>query len=285
MDYLFQLRLKGGVAGASLLLFAVAGIAQGQLREGQVLRGPDLGLWFRQEREVSGTSGLVVDRLLDDGPFASAGLRAGDRIVSVDGRGIDSEPQFMRSVTSSIDGDHVFRLVVTRTALSGTALGNTSQEQTISLKTREVWKAAVAADPFYQAGFLVDENNRDAVVVLRVFPLTPAFYAGLREGDSITSVRGQSVTSPADVPQYFRIGGKLALGVIRGGEPRQLFISLPSRRTMAATTYPPSSGVQPLPPSAPILPPPPQLLIPPPIVVPAVPHFPAAGSVANGPRH
>jgi S1-C subfamily serine protease len=271
MDYSFHLRLKAVVAGAASLLLVLSGIA-----EGQTLRGPDLGLWFRQERDTSGRSALIVDRLLDDGPFASAGLLEGDRIMSVDGRPIDSEPEFIRSMTSSIDGGHVFSLVATRGG----------QEQTILLKTRDVWKGAVAADPFYQAGFLVDEGNRDAVVVLRVFHLTPAFYAGLRQADTITSVRGQPVTSPADVPQYFRIGGKLALGVTRSGETRQLFISLPSRRTMTATTYPPSSAVQPPLPLVPNLQTPPLLLLPPPISsVPSIPHFPPAGAALHGHRH
>src|SRR5436190_16320692 len=222
MVHSFHLRLKAVVAGvASPLLLVAAGIG-----EGQALHGPDLGLWFRHERDASGRSALIVDHLLDDGPFASTGLREGDRIVSVDGRPIDSEPQFVRSMMSSSNADHVFSLVATRGG----------QQQTISLKTREGWKGAVAADPFYQAGFLVDEGNRDAVVVLRVFPLTPACYAGLRHADTIASVSRQPVTSPADVPQYFRIGGRLALGVTRSGEPRQLHILLPSRRTMAATT-------------------------------------------------
>lgn len=280
MVHSFHLRLKAVVAGvASPLLLVAAGIA-----EGQALQGPDLGLWFRHERDANGRSALIVDHLLDDGPFASTGLREGDRIVSVDGRPIDSEPQFVRSMMSSSNGDHVFSLVATRGG----------QQQTISLKTREVWKGAVAADPFYQAGFLVDEGNRDAVVVLRVFPLTPAFYAGLRQADIIASVSGQPVTSPADVPQYFRIGGRLALGVTRSGEPRQLHILLPSRRTMAATTYPPGGGGQTPSPLVPNLQTPPPLLIPPQIpsalspipgVPPPIPQLPPPGAVLNGPRH
>ena len=280
MVHSFRGRLKAVVVGAALLLLlALAGVA-----EGQTLRGPDLGLWFRQERDASGRSALIVDHLVDDGPFASAGLREGDRIVSVDGRLIESEPQYIRSMTSSINADHVFSLVAMRGG----------QEQTISLQTRDVWKSAVAADPFYQAGILVDEGNRDAVVVLRVFPLTPAFYAGLRQADTITSVSGQAVTSPADVPQYFRVGGKLALGVTRSGEPRQLQIVLPSRRSMAATPYPPSGGVQPPPLLVPNLQTPPPLLIPPqlpgplspiPSVPPVVPQLPPPGTVPNGPRH
>ena len=266
----FHLRLKAVVAGVAspLLLLVAAGIA-----EGQALRGPDLGLWFRHERDASGRSALIVDHLLDDGPFASNGLREGDLIVSVDGRPIDSEPQFVRSMMSSSNGSHVFNLVATRGG----------QQQTISLKTREVWKGAVAADPFYQAGFLVDEpvedksvedkRDRDGVVVARVFPLTPAFYAGLRQGDTITSVSGQSVTAPADVAQYFRVGGRLALGVSRGGESRQLHILLPGR-TFSATTYPPVSRVQPPPPQVRIWQPPPPLFIP--------PQIPSARSIPSG---
>jgi S1-C subfamily serine protease len=287
MVHSFRLRQQAFVAGvASLLLLALAGLA-----EGQTLRGPDLGLWFRQERDTSGASALIVDHLLDDGSFAAAGLREGDRIVSVDGRPIDSEPQFVRSVMRSMDGGHVVSLVITRSVVSSTA-----EQQTISLKTRDVWKGVVAADPFYQAGLLVDESlgdksladkspvdksladksladksfadkspldkrERDAVVIARVFPLTPAFYAGLRQFDTITSVSGQPVTSPADVAQYLRIGGRLAIGVTRGGESRQLHISLP-RRASASTTYPPVVGFQPPLPQIPNLPPPP-LLFPP----------------------
>jgi S1-C subfamily serine protease len=213
-----------------LLTLALAGLA-----EGQVLRGPDLGLWFRQESEAGGASALIVDGLLEDGPFAAAGLREGDKIVSVDGRPIDSELQFVRAVMGPSNADHAVRLVVARGG----------QQRTISLKSRDVWNGVALPDPFYQAGFLVDELHREAIVVLRVFPLTPAFYAGLRTGDVITSVSGQSVSLPADVAPYFRVGGRLALGVLRGGASRQLHILLPSRRPLAATIRESSGGFQP----------------------------------------
>ena len=145
-------------------------------------------------------------------------------------------------------------------------------QRTISLKARDVWKGVVAADPFYQAGFLVDESRADkplvdesvvdGIVVARVFPLTPAFYAGLLQGDIITSVSGQSVKSSDEVAQYFRIGGRLALGVTRGDESRQLHLLLPGR-TFSATTYPPVGPVQPPPPEVRPWQPPPPLLIPP----------------------
>ena len=176
--------------------------------------------------------------------------------MSVDGRPIDSERQFVQSVMKSIDGGHVVSLVITRSVVSSNA-----QQQTISLKTRDVWKGVVAADQFYQAGLLVDECDSDAVVIARVFPLTPAFYAGLRQFDTITSVNGQSVTSPADAAQYLRLGGRLAIGVTRGGESRQLHISLP-RRASASSIYPPVVGFQPPLQQIPNLPPPP--LLPPP---------------------
>ncbi len=254
----WRLRVTGmAAAAAAVWLFALPGMALGQ-----VLRGPDLGIWFRAERAASGDRALVVDGLLEDGPFARAGLSEGDRIVSVDGRAIDSEPQFVRGVMKSSNGDHLVHLVVAR---------RNAQQQTISLKTRDVWKAVVAPDPFYQAGMLVDD--RDGVVVLRIFPLTPSFYAGLRQGDIITSVSGQSIMSAADVAEFFRNGGRLAVGVKRGGEPRQLHILLPSRRPLSATLEEIGGGVQPpasyVPPAG--LPPTPPPIIPPPIPGPLSP--------------
>ena len=282
MVHSFHLRQEAVAAAVAwLLLLALAGMA-----EGQTLRGPDLGLWFRHERDTSGASVLVVDRLLEDGPFAMAGLRAGDRIVSVDGQPIDREPQFVPAVMKSSNGANVVNVVVTRSVVtrsdgSSNALNNTGEQATISLKTRDVWKSVVAADPFYQAGFLVDESDmdkasadkslageslgnkrdRDGVVIARVFPLTPAFYAGLRQGDTITSVKGQSVTSAADVAEFLRIGGSLIFGVTRGDESRKLQIVLP-RRTVTGTQYPPASRVQPPPPQVRSLDPPPPLFIP-----------------------
>lgn len=246
----------------------------------QMLRGPDLGLWFRQQRDASGGNALVVDRLLDDGPFAVAGLREADGIVSVDGRPIQSEPQFVRAIMSPPNGDHVINVVVARSG----------QEKTLSLKARDVWQGVVAADQFYQAGFLVDERHRDAVIVLRVFPLTPAFYAGLRQADTIISASGQTVSSPIELAKFLHIGGKMALGVTRNGQPRQMTISLPTRRTLAATSYPPGGSTPPPASFIPNLSTTPPLLAPPqipstqppiPSPPPPIPQLPPPGAVLN----
>src|SRR5439155_21149733 len=42
------------------------------LAHGQTLRGPDLGVWFIQQRGSSGAGALMVADLIGDGPFASA---------------------------------------------------------------------------------------------------------------------------------------------------------------------------------------------------------------------
>ena len=78
---------------------------------------------------------------------------------------------------------------------------------------------------------LIDERRSDLLVVQRVFPLTPAFYAGLRQADVIESVNGQPIVSLAELSQALRKGGNLSLVITRGIKARALVISLGSNRS------------------------------------------------------
>src|SRR4051794_21983582 len=78
------------MGAALLLLLSAAAVTQGQ-----AVRGPDLGVWFRHERGADGANALVVADVVGDGVLARSGLREGDRIVAVNGRRIEREPQFV----------------------------------------------------------------------------------------------------------------------------------------------------------------------------------------------
>src|SRR4051812_29803769 len=122
---------------------------------GQTVRGPDLGVWFRHERAADGTSALVVADLLSDGALALAGLREGDRIVSINGRPIDREAKFVDAFLTA--GNRELPLVVERSG----------RQATLMISASAVMRAMVPADPLYQAGLLVDEDSSGAVVVKR----------------------------------------------------------------------------------------------------------------------
>src|SRR5262245_19948612 len=280
---------------ALVLLLIAAGAARGQ-----GLRGPDLGVWFRNERGANGTNELIVADLIDDGVFAAAGLREGDRIVSVNGKAIDRESEFVHAVMAMVAGNHKINLALIRKEQQN------EHHQTLALNGSTVRDGIVAADLLYEAGLIVDDRNPAYLVVQRVFPLTPSFYAGVRQGDVIKRVGGQPIASLADFKQALRRVGKFSVVVTRNDETRQLTISIGTersdamsalralRRSTTGDTFPPAT-VQPPPPivpyrglssppllapttipsNPPVVPtaPPPIPSLPPPGTVPSVPHI------------
>ena len=248
-----------------------------QLAHGQTVRAPDLGIWLVHQRGTARTNALVVADLIADGVFASAGLREGDRIVSINGRPIDREPQFVQPFL----GNQTINLVINRN----------DQQLTLSLKPSAVTQNMVPIDPFYQAGFLLDESTSESLVVQRVFSCTPAFYAGLRPADHITGINDRSNPSRAELTKALRLGGDVTLAISRNGEARQMTLLALGRgnrlrNTMITGTSTPGAPLPPptpyySAPSAPLLAPPniPSHAPPIPSPPPAIPSLPPPGTV------
>src|SRR5205814_152264 len=73
---------------------------------------------------------------------------------------------------------------------------------------------------------VIDDSNPNQIIVLRVFPRTPAYYAGIQAGDVITTVNGQQVASLSAFTQLLtQATGPLALQVSRAGQTRELQLS------------------------------------------------------------
>jgi membrane-associated protease RseP (regulator of RpoE activity) len=268
------------LAATSCLLLAISP----QPAIGQIVRPPDFGVWFTTERKPDGTTSLIVTDLVPDGNLAQAGLREGDRIVSAGGKSIDREQQFVQAFLTN----PAVTLIVARGG----------QQYSLLLKSASLMDAMVPLDPYYQTGFLIDEQDPqrtpERTKVQRVFPATLAFYAGLKPGDVITSLNDHPLAAPTDLTKALRRGGRLNLLVTRNNQPRNitLMIPTPSTRLRAATTTGPLSpgSAQPPPastyniPWAPLLAPPsipsPMPAIPSP--PPAIPSLPPPGAVPGG---
>lgn len=75
------------------------------------------------------------------------------------------------------------------------------------------------------SAFTVPEVN--GVIVVRVLPNTPAAAAGLRRGDVITQIDGQSVTKAEQlqaIVENSRLGQPLQVKVLRGDQSKQLTV-------------------------------------------------------------
>ena len=71
-----------------------------------------------------------------------------------------------------------------------------------------------------------------AVIVVAVQPSSPAASAGLLMGDVIVSLGGTSITDPGDLASVLRpdhVGEEMTVSVLRGGEPRDIRITVGER--------------------------------------------------------
>src|SRR6185295_10657071 len=67
----------------------------------QDMRAGDLGLWFNSSTGANVNNGLVIADVATQGPIAKLGFQEGDRIVSVAGRNITRQADFIPYLYSS----------------------------------------------------------------------------------------------------------------------------------------------------------------------------------------
>jgi len=156
----------------------------------------------------------VAGRVVDSGPAAGAGLRTGDRILSVDGRRVSYWEDVDRAVAGS-EG-RPLQLDVEREGarqpMTVTPRRTTVQDPILK-ESREVWD--IGAGP------------HGAPVITSVAPDSPAEVAGLKPGDVVLSVADQRVFSPDEMVQAIRSRPrqKLALIVERDGKRLSLTVT------------------------------------------------------------
>jgi C-terminal processing protease CtpA/Prc len=179
---------------------------------GQRSQRQGLGVQFDQRAQ----GGLTISNIEQESAAAEAGLRAGDRIVSVDGRQITGPRQFQAYISGQLGRE--IPVVVTRDG----------QQQTVYLtSTGQGDKAA-------WLGVFLNDNQDDqrGAMVMQVYPAGPAARAGLRPRDVITHFNGQEVAGSADLiaaVEEQEAGSKAELTVLRGNQEAKLTTVLGNR--------------------------------------------------------
>jgi len=179
------------------------------------MRGPDIGLWFNRGNR----DGLVISDVSSRGPIAKLGFRENDRIVSVNGRRVTREPEFIEYLLAS-DADRV-PVIVTRDG----------REETIyvqpSVFTEDYEYTNV--EPLEQFGITLDDRYNDRIVVWKVVPRSPAYYAGIREGDVITTLGDRTYRTRSEFEKGISglKSGEANIQVRRGDRTRDLSVDVP----------------------------------------------------------
>jgi len=183
----------------------------------QVLRGPDIGLWFG--RPVRG-GGLVINDIATTGPIARFGFLEGDRIVPVNGQPVLSEADFTRSFLTG--ATNPIEVVVVRDG----------RNQSIVVDPTAFYQESFAptVEPLEQFGIVLDDRFDDRIVVWRVLPQSPAFYAGFRPGDVITTASGETFATRTQFERALAAmpAGEVALQIRRGNRVRDLMVNVPT---------------------------------------------------------
>lgn len=189
------------------------------------IRSADVGLWF----DSSSNQGLVISDVASSGAIARVGFREGDRIVSVNGQRITREADFIHYLFAPDIRNERVKVIVMRN----------NREEIVYVEPAVLVEqySVVEADPLETFGIVLDDRYTDRLIVWKVIPRTPAFYAGLRAGDVITTFGGRRVTVVNDLVPIISQGqaNQIAVGVNRNQATRQLQVDMSSARQSSQT--------------------------------------------------
>jgi hypothetical protein len=196
-------------------------------------RDRDFNLGISFSVGVSGR-GLVIDTIDQTSVFVDSGLRRGDVIISVFGRPVRSEVEFVTLVRSRPGVE--IPVIVLRDGREET-IYLTYEEEVLEPEPPVAYDdQPMTGGPGF-LGVLFDIQAPNAAVIRSVLPDSPAAQAGLQAGDEIVALNGEDVSS---YPQAIEI-----IATMRAGEPLSIAFMRPAEHQTEALLAPrPASGVR-----------------------------------------
>jgi predicted metalloprotease with PDZ domain len=229
----------------------------------------DFGLWFDRAAD----QGLMISDVATTGMIADLGFVEGDRIVSLNGRPVASEADFMNFLFAPQFRDQRVQVLVDRNGVQETIVVEPSA------LIREVGMVA-PEDALEELGIVLDDRYPDRALIWKVVRRSPAFYAGIRPGDLITGINRQKVVTADQAHEAAaNLGpGPVAIQVSRGDRFRDVQVDLTQsapapRARLEGELAPPRAPAAPQAVTPPAPPPNPPATVatpaPPPVVTPA----------------
>jgi serine protease DegQ len=199
-------------------------VTTGQVKRGVLgVEAQDLTPELARVLALDGMHGAVVTRVRANSPAETAGLRAGDVIVSLNGKNVGSAQDLHNIEGLTAPGAAVAvgvqrdgKLITISTALKPTEL---------------VVLAGDALDPrlagvtFSELADDVRRQGVSGVSVSRIARNSPAYAAGLRNGDVIVALNRRDLSGPSDFSRLLASRPRqLMLTLLRGDEAYYLLL-------------------------------------------------------------
>lgn len=242
--------LNGEVIGVNTAIFSPSGgnvgiafaipadtaqeIVEDLIENGKVVRGwlgvqiqpvtTDIAESLGLEEEL----GAIVTKPQKDSPADKAGIKAGDVILSVDGKSVKG-PRELARVIAGYDPESSVVLSIWR--------DGKKEELTVNLGTLSNTASAKGINKNkknkVRVGLALEASPEGGVVVVEVEPDSPAEEKNIRIGDIVKTVNGEEVNEPSDVSkivgQAVKLGRKAALFQIeRNGQSS--FVAVPLKK-------------------------------------------------------
>lgn len=189
----------------------------GQVKRGVLgIKGNELTSDIAKAFDLDVQKGAFVSEVLDESAAQNAGIKAGDVIVSMNGKPIDSFAELRAKIATAGAGKEVkLGLIRDGKPLDIKVKLKNSEELTTEAKTLH---------SSLEGATLVNAET-DGVLVEKVATNSPAYQLGLQEGDLITGINKQQVSNVGDLRKIIdQKPSVIALNITRGNSHVYLII-------------------------------------------------------------
>ena len=260
--------IGAGITAALMLAPQSAGAQEPRIFVGPITGSASIGVGIRDvtsddaaKAKLGQPSGVYVESVRDGSPAAKAGIQSGDIVIDFDGERVRSASHFTRLVQESVPNRELTAVIVRGTSkqtlkvvpeasgafnlLSGNARerlqrqlpnlnlnprGNVDNDALRRVLPANGGTLGVTVSPLSDQ-LATYFGVKEGVLVSAVTSNSPAANAGVRAGDVITAINGQSVSSSADISRALRDtrAESVEISVTREKKSLSLKATLPAR--------------------------------------------------------
>lgn len=162
---------------------------------------------YKKELGVKGKKGAFASQIFLNSPALKGGMEAGDFITEINGKQIKNQSELVREVGNlPADKDAVFKVIRNEKEVELTVRIEERNED-VTADNAKIWPGFIAAPltDDVKKELNIDDSKLKGVVISNVLEHSPAAAMRLQNGDIITAVNGNKITSIAELYNEIQI--------------------------------------------------------------------------------